>query len=860
MKKTKGTVAAASVAAVAALLSTPGVALADDTAQQEPGVITQDQAEATLQAMSDVTTTVNEAVEPAPKSVEPGIPTDADIANAQHAVDNAQANVNAAQDGVDSAQADVNQAQSAKDEAQANKDTAGQAVSDAQQGVTDAQAGVDQAQKDKDAAEDHLQQVTEEGTDVTQDDVDAAQDALNEAQDKVDDAQAEADKADKAEADAQANDDAAKQAVTDADTGNKKAQADKTSTESAKADADQAVKDAQKAYDDAVNNHDGAVQQAAADLAEAKADQAAAKEDYADAAQAQKDAQDKLDKAREDLEKAQAAQDSQQGQASVSKGVLGLLESIINDPSATPARKADAQRAYKILAENSYKVNSNWWGWVDTADEDDATSFINMQNALTYYDAVNAIRRAHGVNELGVNLTAMATAMLNCTYSGEISFDHSGIRTGWENLAGGSGAYTGSNDPNDWEEAYNSGHAYGSDWPFTGWYTDEKHIYDKNPDAPYSSVGHYLNFIDPDVVSMGFGTGDGVTIWDGSRAAASYSASEFKALIGSYVEALNSGTAGGGDTIDLEAAQKAFDEAQKAYDEAKDTADKAKADIDAAQAALDAAQAKVDGLEDGSYIEGLEADLAAKKAAAEAAQTKLDEASKVASEAATEYTDAVAHQTETAAALAVAKTNTAEAHLALQMEKGILASAQEKLEALEAELNKIPNAQKALEEAIQKLADAQKALQDAQDAYTQAVEDQATANEVLTARLNALNEAQTALNEALGVLADAKDELSGAQDKLDALNAIIDSLQKDEAGTDTTTGVAGVQGTVQNVSFKTPEEEDATVEAAAKASMTVDKLAQTGGDVAGVAFVTVGALLAAAGVTVAKARRQTLKK
>lgn len=112
-------------------------------------------------------------------------------------------------------------------------------------------------------------------------------------------------------------------------------------------------------------------------------------------------------------------------------------------------------------------------------NDKDATSLTNMRNTLKFIKECNELRAKHGLAPLKVNGAMMAAAQSNLNWSA-IHIDHSLQYSVGENLAWG---YTD---------------------PFDGWYYEEKAIYDKDPNADFSEVGHYLNIINPDYTVTGF--------------------------------------------------------------------------------------------------------------------------------------------------------------------------------------------------------------------------------------------------------------------------------------------------------------------------------------------------------------------
>ena len=222
----------------------------------------------------------------------------------------------------------------------------------------------------------------------------------------------------------------------------------------------------------------------------------------------------------------------------VGSGTVGLMRYVI-DGDYTQAQKEDAKLALRWLMGEQDKPD--WYDdVVDLGEEGDATSLANLKNAVTYMDAVNAMRREHGLGELNVCLSLMAGAELNCSYSGEITFDHAhcysipsdlGAYLGNENAAGWDGPFTGSSDPDVWQADVDRGNPYGSNWPFTGWYTMEKAEYEA---GNVSAAGHYLNFTNANIGSFGIATGDDVTIWKGSDYEGSFTVEEFRKLVSDY--------------------------------------------------------------------------------------------------------------------------------------------------------------------------------------------------------------------------------------------------------------------------------------------------------------------------------------
>lgn len=631
-------------------------------------------------------------------------------------------------------------------------------------------------------AQDNLNKVQGEEH-ATQEDVTAQQDKVNQAQADVNAGQTAADTAQKEEAEQQAKTDDSQKAVEQTKGIQEQTTQQASQATTAKEEADKKVAEAQKAYDEAKANHQGQVDSATQALADAKANQVKAQGDYATKKEAEDAAQKALDAAKKELDDAKK-QGAAINQEKVNKGFTGLLESVMNDPSATQAQKDDATSAYKLLTTGVYEGSKlSWFDKVNPADKNDGASIVGMQNAITYFDAVNAIRKKHGLNELGINLTAMVMAMMNTSYSGQVNWGHSGMFPANENIANGVyGVYTGTTDVDLWQKAYdarwNNGPALtaeeeaklGNSWPFTGWYTVEKNLYESGT-TDRSSVGHYLNLISGGINSFGFGVGDGIAAFDGSWEDSSYTTAGFTTLVNSYVKTLSTGNQEG-----IQQAQKKYDAAKTAYDKAKKASDTSKAALDAAEAKLKDAQANYDKVTDDSYLSALEKDVQDKRAQAATAQSKMEKAKTAQKKAEDSYVQAAKTAQDDAAKLALKKENTAQAKNSLADMVKTLRDAQSKLAEIKADASALPDAQA-------KLADAENALKEAQDAYQKALANyefakvtSANATDELNNKIKALQDAEVKLQVANDKLADAVAALGKSTKALKELQALKDKL------------------------------------------------------------------------------------
>lgn len=99
--------------------------------------------------------------------------------------------------------------------------------------------------------------------------------------------------------------------------------------------------------------------------------------------------------------------------------------------------------------------------------------------------------------------------------------------------------------------------AWGYSDPFDGWYTEEKKIYDSDPNSSYSSVGHYLNSVSPDAEAVGLTYSEGTSAMDmGTIGSTSVTLDEFETAFTEYT----------GDAAEKRDAAKAeYDRIYKAY-------------------------------------------------------------------------------------------------------------------------------------------------------------------------------------------------------------------------------------------------------------------------------------------------------
>ena len=227
----------------------------------------------------------------------------------------------------------------------------------------------------------------------------------------------------------------------------------------------------------------------------------------------------------------------------------GFLEWVADDPSEifSASQSSSATSALSWLTGSTNKAS-----WYDTYVElgTGADTVDALLDSLTYMEAVNNIRAAENQSELGISLKAMASAALNSYYSSNIWAHSYSYSVGSENLAQRSGEYTYSSEVDS------------LGWPFSGWYTEEKAIFDAAVEEDssleayrysaydvytlnstlYTNAGHYLNLVNASTKSFGMASASGVTVWSGSTSSADFTVSEFKTAVATFVcEVVNGG-------------------------------------------------------------------------------------------------------------------------------------------------------------------------------------------------------------------------------------------------------------------------------------------------------------------------------
>jgi hypothetical protein len=166
-------------------------------------------------------------------------------------------------------------------------------------------------------------------------------------------------------------------------------------------------------------------------------------------------------------------------------------------------------------------------GYTDGMDAGvkDALKSDNIKKSIRFIRELNTLR-ARSDNAYGSvgTLKIDPDLMMYSAFSGYISestYDHTLFRS-----------YTAAPD-----NLYSECLAWGYTDPFDGWYWTEKAIYDRNHNAPYSSVGHYLNSVDASITTVGLTYSDGTSAMDtGTDSANDVTVDEFDTAFTAYIK------------------------------------------------------------------------------------------------------------------------------------------------------------------------------------------------------------------------------------------------------------------------------------------------------------------------------------
>lgn len=211
--------------------------------------------------------------------------------------------------------------------------------------------------------------------------------------------------------------------------------------------------------------------------------------------------------------------------ADLTQGFNEFLQYVISDNSFSAQQKKDAERALNVLQgradkeivrQNMPPAKPSWYDErvkLGTEDPNKGDDMRNLKASVSYMKTLNNYRQSRKLNSLNVSLTNVATAVINSFYSDE-NIAHSKYYNVYENLAWNpkvqvAADYSG--DPAAVKEEQLKDF-------YEQWISNEKKVYDAavaagktkeemNKEAAQDSqkqVGHYLNFIEPSIHSMGF--------------------------------------------------------------------------------------------------------------------------------------------------------------------------------------------------------------------------------------------------------------------------------------------------------------------------------------------------------------------
>lgn len=326
------------------------------------------------------------------------------------------------------------------------------------------------------------------------------------------------------------------------------------------------------------------------------------------------DYEKKLAEAKETLRKIEAEPETSSTQAhSINGNVTELFDFMSKSKSLTQAQRAAAAQANDILlGRNAKGISKNGAAkpsWYDSEVKlgqgvKYADFLQNVKASISYMRALNNYRVHRGLQPLQVNLKMIATATIDTFFSSH-RFEHAKFYNAYENIAwdnvNSTQDYNGGSD----SEANMTGY-------MKAWITEEKVIYDqfraqgltdaqiKQDYNKYEQVGHYLNFIEPNIKGQGFALGnngdiegyyDGIGIWNADF---SYdmTVDEFEKAFNEYI---NGSSNVNDHKTKVENARKAVNDVEAEYNTAKKALDnfntshndlaavKSKADDDKAQ-------------------------------------------------------------------------------------------------------------------------------------------------------------------------------------------------------------------------------------------------------------------------------------
>lgn len=304
------------------------------------------------------------------------------------------------------------------------------------------------------------------------------------------------------------------------------------------------------------------------------------------------DYEKKLAEAKETLRKIEAEPETSSAQAhSINGNVTELFDFMSKSKSLTQAQRTAAAQANDILlGRNSKGISRNGAAkpsWYDSEVKlgqgvKYADFLQNVKASISYMRALNNYRVHRGLQPLQVNLKMIATATIDTFFSSH-RFEHAKFYNAYENIAwdnvNSTQDYNGGSD----SEANMTGY-------MKAWITEEKVIYDqfraqgltdaqiKQDYNKYEQVGHYLNFIEPNIKGQGFALGnngdiegyyDGIGIWNADF---SYdmTVDEFEKAFNEYI---NGSSNANDHKTKVENARKAVNDVETEYNTTKKALD-----------------------------------------------------------------------------------------------------------------------------------------------------------------------------------------------------------------------------------------------------------------------------------------------
>lgn len=222
-------------------------------------------------------------------------------------------------------------------------------------------------------------------------------------------------------------------------------------------------------------------------------------------------------------------------QGDVDNTAAGFFKSAMHNSSLTQEQREDARNAYETLLGKMDRPD--WYDEKVTLGKGDEypDSITRLKNSISYMRAINEFRKSIGLEPMGVGLQETAWAINDSFYSANYT-DHAHHYNCFENLAWaqyGDGTYNGGTTPDTMTDAMEQ------------WITEEKKIYDeyknKGLEPPHDKVGHYLNFMNGDVRSMGFTSGNisdkygSIATWDATTYDPRFTLDEYEKLLNGYI-------------------------------------------------------------------------------------------------------------------------------------------------------------------------------------------------------------------------------------------------------------------------------------------------------------------------------------